>query len=185
VLFRLFPWVEGALPPEEGGPLHVPRVLQGGGRHDNPDRYPAFYASRVQESVVAERLKRLRGQTIGDRDLRDHAGRPYAVAALDDAGLGRLLDLDDPSTLVERELRPSGVATRNRRVTRRIALRLYEEGANGFEWWSTVEASWINVTLFADRAVGRLRVVGPPEPLAVDHPAVRTAAEAVGVTLVR
>jgi hypothetical protein len=185
VLFRLFPSVEGALPHEEGGALHVPRMLQGGGRHDNPGRYPAFYASRVPESVVAERLKRFRGQRIGHRDLRDQAGRPYSMAALDDAGLGPLLDLDDPSTLVDRQLRPSRVATRNRRVTRRIALRLYEEGTAGFEWWSTVEAAWINVTLFADRAVDRLRLVGRPQPLALDHPAVRTAAEAVGVTLVR
>ncbi|MGH2696957.1 MAG: hypothetical protein ACRDIW_08200, partial [Actinomycetota bacterium] len=59
----------------------------------------------------------------------------------------------------------------------------YEEGVAGFEWWSTIEASWINVTLFDDRVAGRLTVVGEPEPLTLDHPAVREAAEAVGVLL--
>jgi hypothetical protein len=94
-----------------------------------------------------------------------------------------VLDLDDPSNLVARDLRPSGVATRARRPTQRLALRLYEEGVDGLEWWSTIEASWINVTLFADRIGGRLSVVGEPEPLTLDHPAVREAAEAVGVLL--
>jgi hypothetical protein len=39
------------------------------------------------------------------------------------------------------------------------------------------------VTLFEDRVAGRLAVVGEPEALTLDHPAVREAAEAVGVLL--
>lgn len=161
----------------------MPWTLQGGGRHDNPDRYPAFYTSRVPTSVVAERLRRLRGQVVGRRELRDHDDRPYCIAAIDDAGLSGVLDLDDPANLARRQVRPSAMATRQRRVTRRIALSIYQEGVNGFEWWSTVEGSWINVTLFADRALGGLRLAGDPEPLTVDHPAVREAADAVGVLL--
>jgi hypothetical protein len=75
------------------------------------------------------------------------------------------------------------VATRVRRTTQRQALRLYEEGVDGLAWWSTIEASWINVTLFEDRVAGLLNVVGEPEPLTLDHPEVREAAEAVGVLL--
>lgn len=183
MLFRLFPQVDGASPHEEGGPLHVPWALQGGGRHDNPDRYPAFYASRVAESVVAERLRRLRGQVVGPRDLRDHADRPYALVPLDDGDLRAVVDLDDPANLVKREVRPSAMATRNRTVTRRIALGIYDEGVDGFEWWSAIEASWINVTLFGDRAVDALQVAGEPQPLTMSHPAVRAAAEVVGVSL--
>jgi hypothetical protein len=75
------------------------------------------------------------------------------------------------------------VATHDREATQPIALALYEEGIDGFEWWSTIEASWINVTLFEDRVVERLSLAGDPEPLRLDHPAVREAAEAVGVLL--
>ena len=41
----------------------------------------------------------------------------------------------------------------------------------------------MNVTLFADRAADRLEVVDEPEPLTLEHVAVREAAEAVGVLL--
>jgi hypothetical protein len=162
--------------------LYVPRVLQGEGRHDNPARYAAFYLSRRPESVIAEILRFLRLHEVLEADLRSE-GRPYGLAAIDDDGIHDLLDLDDPRNLVDRALRPSRVATRNRRVTRRLALGVFEEGVAGFEWWSAIEASWINVTLFADRAVDRLRLVSEPEVLTLDHPAVVAAAEAIGVRL--
>lgn len=66
-----------------------------------------------------------------------------------------------------------------------MALALYEDGLPGFEWWSTIEASWINVTLFEDRVIDKLTLVGEPEPLTLDHPAVRDAADAVGVLLAK
>ena len=110
-------------------------------------------------------------------------GAQLSLAAVDDSELGDLLDLDDPRNLLERSLRPSRVATSEREVTQPMAVTLYEEGVPGFEWWSTIEASWINVTLFEDRVVDRLTLAGEPEPLTLDHPAVREAAEAVGVLL--
>lgn len=182
MLYRLFPWNPLASPDEPGGPLHVPRFDQGGGRHDNPDTYGTLYLSRTAPSPVAEFLQDFVGRPVeATRLLRE--GSPLALATIDDDAIGRVLDLDDPSNLVARDLRPSWVATRARRPTQRLALRLYEEGVDGLEWWSTIEASWINVTLFADRIGGRLSVVGEPEPLTLDHPAVREAAEAVGVLL--
>jgi RES domain len=182
MLYRSFPALPGADPTSEGGPLHAPRYLQGAGRHDNPDRYGALYVSRAPESVVAELLRALRRHQVTDADLRSE-DRPYALAAIDEGGLEGLLDLDDPSNLAARGLRPSGVATRHRRLTRRMALDVYEEGPPGFEWWSTIEGSWINVTLYSDRATGSLTVAGDPEELSTSHPAVRTAAEVVGVLL--
>lgn len=133
---------------------------------------------------MAEILKDLRRREIGDRDLGARVVR-FALAPIDDSAVTKLVDLDDPRSLSRRGLRPSKVATGNRRLTRRMALSLYREGMNGFEWWSTIEASWVNVTLFADRTLGGLRLAGEPEPLSVAHPAVRAAAEAVGVLLSR
>jgi hypothetical protein len=182
MLYRSFPALPGADPTSEGGPLHAPRSLQGAGRHDNPDRYGALYVSRVPESVVGELLRFLRRHEVTDADLRSE-DRPYALAAIDDSGLEGLVDLDDPAALGARGLRPSGVATRNRRRTRRMALDLYEEGVPGFEWWSAIEGSWINLTLFAERVAGSLNVAGEPEKLTTSHPAVRAAAEVVGVLL--
>lgn len=182
MLYRLFPYRPDAGLREEGGPLYVPRLYQGGGRHDNPDRYGAVYGSREVVSVVAELLWRFRDRPVTEVFLR-WEDVPYAVAPLDDGGLPELLDLDDPRNLLARGLRPSGVATRDRERTQSLALGLYDEGATGFEWWSTIEASWINVTLFANRAVRRLRLAARPEPLTLEHPAVREAAELVGVRL--
>jgi hypothetical protein len=182
VLYRLFPWMPPAEPDSPGGPLYTPRFDQGGGRHDNPGAYGVLYLSRTPTSPIAEFLREYVGRPVeATRLLRE--GFPVALANIDDDALRHVLDLDEPSNLVARDLRPSGVATRVRRTTQRLALRLYEEGVEGLEWWSTIEASWINVTLFADRVEGRLSVVGEPEPLTLDHPAVREAAEAVGVLL--
>jgi hypothetical protein len=181
MLYRVFPWVRGARASEPGGPLFVPRFDQGSGRHDN-DAYGVLYLSRSKVSPIAEQLKDYVGRPWREtRLLRE--GSPLSLASIDEGALDGLLDLDDPRNLVTRRLRPSGVATRRRKVTQGMALRIYQEGVSGFEWWSTIEASWINVTLFEDRVVDRLSLASEPEPLTLDHPAVREAAEAVGVLL--
>jgi hypothetical protein len=156
VLYRAFPSLPGAGPTDEGGPLFVPRLDQGRGRHDNPDAYGALYLSRVPASPVAEVLRDYLARRIPPSPLL-REGSPIALVTVAEDDLD-LIDLDDPR-------------------------RLYDEGASGLEWWSTIEASWINVTLFADRAVGRLSVVDAPESLTIDHPVVEAAAEAVGVVL--
>ena len=182
MLFRVFPRAPEARAEHPGGALFVPRFDQGGGRHDNPESYGALYLSRGRVAPVAEHLRALQARTIRDRHLVRDGGR-LSLASLDETALGDLLDLDEPTNLVERSLRPSAVATAVRDVTQPMALAIYEEGVSGFEWWSTIEASWINVTLFEDRVAGRLEEIGEPEPLTLDHPAVREAAEAVGVLL--
>lgn len=183
MLYRVFPFHPDAAPAQEGGALFVLRWWQGSGRHDAVDLYGALYASRTPLGAVAERVKHLRGRTLADEDLLGLRGLRYAVAELDDSGLGRLVDLDDPVRLVERSLRPSSVATNARRLTQAVARRIYAERADGFEWWSTLEASWINVTLFAERAVPKLRLASDPSALSLNHPAVRDAARSLGVRL--
>jgi hypothetical protein len=183
VLYRLFPHLPGKRPREEGGALHVPRKRQGIGRHDNPDHYGALYLSRDPESAIAERIQGFRGQSLTTADFRRQDGSRYALVALDDVRLTALVDLDDPGELNRRRIRPSLVATRNRTVTQPMALELYREGLSGFLWWSTLEASWSNATLFAERAAPRLKMVETPEPLTTGLPALRAAAEALGVRL--
>ncbi|MBI4729875.1 MAG: RES family NAD+ phosphorylase [Acidobacteria bacterium] len=185
MLYRVFPFRRGAAPTDEGGALHVPRTRQGSGRHDNPDLYGALYVARAPVSAVAERIQAFRGQPLADADLRRADGTHLALASIDDAGLGLIVDLDDPQVLLERSLRPSGVATLDRGVTQTMARALFAEGVAGFEWWSVLEASWGNLTLFAERSVGVLGLPAGPEPLTLGHPALRAAAQALGIRLAR
>jgi hypothetical protein len=181
VLFRVFPFEPGAEATVEGGALFVPRGYQGSNRHDNPDRYGALYASRLSLSAVAERLQAFRGRTLADEDLVSARGRRYALATIDDSGAAPLVDLDDPQELIRLDRRPSAIATRHRQITQPVALAIFEEGAPGLSWWSALEASWTNVTLFAERAVPRLHVVEQPEPLSIASQVVREAAEFLGL----
>lgn len=183
MLYRVFPFLPGSDPSAPGGVLHVPRERQGVGRHDSPDRYGALYLSRSPVSAVAERIQAFRGQTIGDADLRLRDGAVLALATFEDDVLGPLVDLDDPAELVARGLRPSRVATRDREATRAIARGLFDEGGTGFTWWSTLEAAWSNVTLFAERAAVMLALAEEPDVLSVNHPVLLSATEAIGVRL--
>ena len=179
-LYRVFPWAPRRLV----RPLDVPRERQGANRHDNPDRYTALYLAREPESAIAEAIQGFRGRTLTDADFERADGRRLALAALDDAAVPPLVDLDDPATLLAWAWRPSQVATRHRDTTQAIARALYDDGAAGCSWWSALEASWTNVTLFGSRA-GPLALAAPVEPLTVVHPSVIAAAERLGVTLRR
>jgi hypothetical protein len=109
------------------------------------------------------------------------------LAAYDDAGLATLVDLDEPAVLVEEGWRPSGVASRDRAVTQGMAVRVFEAGGLGLSWWSTLDAAWTNVTLFAERALAGDAVVveGSSEPLTVQLPEVIAAADHLAVPRVR
>ncbi len=183
MLYRLLPWDPAAEASAPGGALFNPRVQQGRARHDNPDLYGALYTGRVEESAVAEWLAGFRGQVLVADDFARTDGRRWALVGLDDAALGGTVDLDDPAELAARRLRPSRVATRARLTTQDVAGALFAEGIPGFGWWSTLEASWPNVTLFAERALDALRVADGPREIGIHDPAVRAAAAAIGVTL--
>jgi hypothetical protein len=180
-LWRVFPWDPGAAPRSRGHAFWVPQTIQGASRHDNPDLYGAVYLSENAVAAIAEHLVHLRGQLLEDGDL-ERSGLRLALTSFEAPIEGRLWDLDDPPTLVDRRLRPSQVATRSREVTRRQAADLFRARPrrDGIRWWSTLEASWIHVTLF-DRALGRLSLAAEPESLRIAHPAVRAAAKEIGV----
>lgn len=180
ILHRCFAWNERA---GEGGPdspSWFPRVYQGEGRHDHPDAYGCLYLSASPLSTVVEQLARFRGQRLIPSLLR-RRGLPLALAdlALDDAA--ELVDLDDPVVLSRERLRPSIVATRDRSLTQAQALALFEAHPTtvGLRWWSTHEATWINVTLF-DRAAPRLRVTAV-RVLTLSDPLVAEAADFFGL----
>lgn len=180
MLYRCFAWDPRAAPDQPDGPLWVPRIYQGDGRHDNPDAYGCLYLSRAPLSTLVEQLARFRGQRLLPSLLR-RRGLPLALAELELRETAALLDLDDPVVLRRERLRPSRVATRQRAVTQLQARTLHDRYPRvaGLTWWSTHEASWINVTLF-DRAVVRTRVRST-RALGIEDPLVIEAAEFLGL----
>lgn len=153
-LWRVLPWDPSATPEQPGHALWVPRALQGTGRHDAPDHYGCLYVSQAPVGAIAEMLAPFRGTGQLEPDLLVRSGRTLALAQLDLNPAAVLIDLDDPTVLTAEGLRPSIVATSHRQVTQAYALEQFRRhpDAAGLRWWSTLEASWLQVTLF-DRAI--------------------------------
>lgn len=181
ILWRVLPWDPSARPREPGGPLWFPRPFQGTARHDNPSRYGCLYATEAAISAVAEALAPFRGTGDLHPEMLVRTGRPLALAELELDDAAPLLDLDDPRVLAAQDLRPSQVAAGDRTATQAYAARLHDDqpDAAGLRWWSTLEGSWINVTLF-DRAAGHLRARAVDQ-LAPGHDEVRAAARFLGL----
>jgi len=180
-LWRALPLDRSAKPREAGGPLWFPRLQQGGGRHDNPDLYGCLYMAEEAVSCVVELLAPFRGTGKLLPSMLVRYGKPLALAAIELEDGVTVVDLDDPSTLIATDLRPSQVATRRRTATQRQAADVYESHpeAVALRWWSTLESSWINWTVF-DRAEAAL-AVDAVEDLTVEHPVVHEAADLLGL----
>jgi hypothetical protein len=182
ILFRCLAWDKAASPRARGGPLWFPRMLQGNGRHDNPEVYGCLYVSVEPVSAVAEQIQRLAGTSLEPPDLV-RRGLPLALAAVDFDESGELVDLDDPGVLVGEGLRPSQIATNDRSVTQAGAAEIHARHpeAVGLRWWSAIEALGPNVTLF-DRAE-ELLSVGDVHPLELGDGIVVEAAEYLGIPI--
>ena len=180
-LFRTLPYDSRAGDGEPGNPRWFPREYQGEGRHDNPSMYGCLYVSEVAVSAVAEALAVFRGSGPLHESMLTRFGLSLALIELVVASRARLIDLDDPTVLTDEALRPSLVGTHRRSLTREQAATLYRRHrtAIGLRWWSSLESTWINATLF-DRAAPSLRVA-TIELLGFDHPAVREAADFLGL----
>lgn len=181
IVWRLLPWQPDVPPTNPGGALWFPRELQGAGRHDNPDRYGCLYVGESPVSVVAEGLASFRGAPALTSGMLVRAQVQLALARLELHPARRLLDLDNPPALIEAGLRPSEVATGVRAVTQSHALRLFDAQPEllGLRWWSTIESSLINLTLF-DRARHGLEIVDVIR-LTTNDPVVHEAAELLGL----
>jgi hypothetical protein len=182
ILHRCLAWNERGAATAPDGALWFPRPYQGEGRHDNPSVYGCLYLSEQPLSCVVEQLARFRGQRLTAALLR-RRGLPLALAELELPDDARLVDLDDPAVLRRERLRPSGVATRERTLTRPQALALHDNHteAAGLRWWSTFESQWLNVTLF-DRAAAALRLVSV-KALTTAGEEVAAAADVLGLRL--
>lgn len=183
ILHRCFSLSSRARVDAADGPLWFPRLLQGEGRHDNPDVYGCLYLSDRPVSPIVEQLAAFRGQRLSASMLR-RRGLPLAIAEIELADDASLIDLDDPDILRREGLRPSRVATREREVTQRQALDLYRRhpDAAGLRWWSVWESQWANFTLF-DRAASALRLLRT-QVLTLEHPVVIEAAEVFALRIV-
>jgi hypothetical protein len=157
-------------------------MLQGEGRHDAPTLYGCLYVSVEPGSAIVEQLAGLTGTSIEPADLFRH-GNPLALAAVELDDDAELIDLDDPSVLVQEDLRPSRVATNDRATTQAQAAELFHGhgAAVGLRWWSTFESLWPNITLF-DRAETALEV-SDVQRLEVGDDIVLEAAEFLGLSV--
>lgn len=182
-LFRVFDWNGSALGRMPGGPLSVARARQGSGRHDAPAIYGAWYCSRDAVSAVAECIQFLRGHALTDADFSRVDGTTKAIVGLRVDDALDVVNLDEPSELVTRRLRPSQVATMRRTVTQAIAASVFEEGADGLAWWSTLESEWTNVTLFHERALPHVSLEAPPRRLSLRLLEVQQAARHLGIRM--
>ena len=180
IVHRCFAWSARARPEEQDGPLWVPRLFQGDGRHDNPDVYGCLYLADGEVSAVVEQLARFRTQRLQAALLR-RRGLPLTMAALALDDSAEIVDLDEPRVLVRERLRPSAVATRQRQVTQPQARALYSKHPHvaALRWWSTFEASWANYTVF-DRALPKLSVASV-RALTLEDDSVIAAADYLGL----
>jgi hypothetical protein len=175
-LFRVFDWdrtSKGSLP---GGPLFVPREKQGAGRHDIPSLDGIFYVTHNAAAAVAESIQGFRNQSLAGTDFYVEEDKIQALAHIALADSAALVDLNDPAQLLKRHLKPSDIATGDRALTRRVCAQLHEEGVDGFLWWSSLEASWTNATLFQSHVKKKLKLIEPVQSLTTSLPSVREAA---------
>ena len=181
ILWRVLPWREDARPTEPGGALWFPRELQGAGRHDNPDVYGCLYVGESPVSPIAEALAPFRGSGRLMEAMLVRSNVRLALAELSLPDDSQILDLDDPRVLLEVDLRPSRVATGSRAITQADAAALFARRPSllALRWWSAIEASLANLTLF-DRAQSALALTDVRR-LALGDTSVREAAELLGL----
>jgi hypothetical protein len=181
-LYRVFPWDPAARPGESFAPDFIP-PHQGSGRFDLREG-TVLYLGESPEHAVAEMLQSFRGRPFRDGMLR-RFGHPLALVevGVPDDVAEHIVDLDDPVQLARLGLRPSTVASDDRRRTGWIAAAMYESGGTGLRWWSKLSGDWHGVVLFLARAPLSRLAIGTPELLTPTHPAVIQACRHLAIVL--
>lgn len=183
-LWRVFPWDPEAESGRPFSPNYV-RPAQGQGRFDLPGAPSGvFYLAETPEHAVAELIQYYRGRRITANHLRV-AGHLLALVSVrfPDAARSGIIDLCDPEVLVRLGIRPDQLASRDRHVTQRIAAEIHANGHTGLRWWSALADDWHTVVIFRDRIRRSRARYGTPEPLTLEHAAVRNAAAALGIPI--
>ena len=147
MLYRVFPWDGRSTGDRRGGPLFVPRASQSSTRHGIPEKDGVLYASKMPVSAIAERLKQFRGNVLSKDDFWFDDYR-WALAAIEVEDPVTLLDLTDPSILVQKKIDVASLVTKDRMRSQQLAVRLYDQGVAGFLWISSLEAAWTIASLF-------------------------------------
>lgn len=173
LLFRVLPYLPSARVGKPGHPLYVPP--SGAGRIDNPGRYGVLYVGDAAAGAVAEAFGWLPEWSAAMlRGRPALAGSVHALARYELADGADVCDLDDAARLVDLQLRPSQVVTRERTVTQAWALTVFErEDFAGVRWWSYYDPGWGSHGLWD---LAELRVIDVV-PLTMTHPAVVEAAD--------
>ena len=175
LLYRVLPWLRDAAPGEPGHALYVPEP-QGKGRADNRGTYNVLYLSSAPSGAVAETFGEL---AVWSSEMFVRPGLPRSVRALvayDLPDEAPVFDLDDARALDALGLRPSQVVTRDRVVTQRWALAIYEQDRwVGVRWWSYYDPKWYSYALWDISTLAPQRET--IRPLTIDEPAVIQAAE--------
>lgn len=141
----------------DGGPFYVPREFQGNGRHDIVDD-GVLYCSLDPVSAVAEYLKKYTNLNVDESifELKTRAQLALAEFQLIQA---QIIDLRDVRQMMKTKTGPVSIATHDREITQALSKMLYQQGYDGFIWWSALEAKWSNMTLFENRIKKKLKVV--------------------------
>ncbi|HYL28016.1 MAG TPA: RES domain-containing protein [Candidatus Nitrosotalea sp.] len=174
-LFRVFPHDPSAAENEIGGALFVPPPSPLG-RISNPPLYRELYFSDSAGGAVGERFGFL--PVWRDVDFLHPGGLRYSVTGYElDAGAA-IFSLDDVGALVTLGITsPSSVVTRERSVTQDWAKVIFQMGRYaGARWWSYYSPQWTSFGLWDHAGI---RHIGPPEPLAITHEAVKLAARTI------
>ncbi len=173
-LYRVFPYDSNAAPTERGGALYVPPANSG--RISNPELYAELYLAGTAEAAVAETFGRLPMWKAADFTHAD--GNPLALAAYRLNSAAKLFDLNDIAALKKLEIaKPTDVVTRERKITRAWARKIFEMGGyDGASWWSFYNPEW---AVYGVWTIATLSRESAPEPLHTRHPAVTAAATSI------
>lgn len=181
VLWRVFPWNAKARTGERFSTTYIPPV-QGKGRFDlMGSAAGVLYLSEAPEHAIAESIQHFRGELLGAEELLV-ADQPLSLVSveLSEAIRAEVANLCDAATLVQLRVQPDQTASHDRRTTQSIAASVHAAGYVGLRWWSALSGDWHTVALFRDRLTQSL-AYGEPEPLTLEHPALREAARVIGV----
>jgi hypothetical protein len=191
-LWRAFPWDREA---PEGGPFSVrsvaPPHMQNYGRFDLHGRPSVLYLAQTPAHALAEVLRGLKRNPADPQRYRlcredlVAAGNPRALvsARLPAELADRVPDFGRGDVLERFGVRADELCSRERKVTQAAARRIYQhpDEVPGFFWWSAFHGDWHVLLLFLDRAPLDRLEFGDPRIVTVDDPAVREAAEVLGL----
>ncbi len=152
-LYRVFDWDNSKkhYSNKPGSPVYIPRDKQGRGRHDIPQIDGMFYCSFSSHSAIAEQLYDFMNIKINDSIFNLSNGWTQALAEIEIKGTIKLADLNDSKLLVKYDIKPSEVVTSDIERTQQLAEFFHRKKYDGIKWFSSIESSWTNVSLFASR----------------------------------